>query len=170
MAEHTKGSRPAGRSMITLEPLSEKNFMAATKLEVSFDQAGFVAPNVLSVVASRVFGYLMPRVLRCGRKAIGFALYGQDPETERYYIVRLMIGAPFQGQGFGREAVRLLVSEIVARNRGVCPVYLSVVPENTRAVALCEGMGFEDTGDGDDGEIVYRLDEAKAAQLCGRDV
>ena len=170
MAEHTKGSRPAGRSMITLEPLSEKNFVAATKLEVSFDQAGFVAPNVLSIVASRIFVYLMPRVLRSGRKAIGFALYGQDPETDRFHIVRLMIGASYQGQGFGREALRLLVSEIVTRNRGACPVYLSLVPENSRAIALCEGMGVEATGEVDDGEIVYRLDEAKAAQLCGFEV
>jgi hypothetical protein len=49
-------------------------------------------------------------------------------------------------------------------------VYLSLVPENSRAIALCEGMGFEATGEVDDGEIVYRLDEAKAAQLCGREV
>lgn len=169
-AEHTKGSRPTGRSMITLEPLSEKNFVAATKLEVSFDQAGFVAPNVFTIAESKLFNYLMPRVLYRGRKAIGFALYGQDPETERYHIVRLMIGTSFQGQGLGREAVRLLVSEIVARNRGVCPVYLSVSPGNRRAIKLYEGMGFEATGDVDDGEVVYRLDKTKAAQLSGRDV
>ncbi len=170
MAAYTKGSRPSGRSMIKLEPLSEKNFVAATKLEVAYDQAGFVAPNVFTIAESKVFNYLMPRVLYRGRKAIGFALYGQDPETGRYYIVRLMIGASFQGQGFGREAVRLLVSEIAARNRGVCPVHLSVVPGNTRAIKLYEGMGFEATGEVDGGEVVYRLDETKAAQLSGRDV
>lgn len=148
--------------MITLEPLSEKNFSAVTKLEVAFDQAGFVAPNVFSIAESKVFGYLVPRVLYWDGTAIGFALYGQDPESERYYIVRLMIGASFQGQGFGREAVRLLVKEIQARNGRPCGVYLSVVPGNTRAIALYEGMGFEATGDVDDGEVVYHLDMKKA--------
>lgn len=148
--------------MITLEPLSEKNIAAVTKLEVAFDQAGFVAPNVFSIAESKAFGYLVPRVLCRNRKAIGFALYGQDPKTERYYIVRLMIGASFQGQGFGREAVRLLVAEIQARNGRPCGVYLSIVPGNTRAIALYEGLGFEATGEVDDGEVVYHLDVSKA--------
>ncbi len=151
--------------MITLEPLSEKNFVAVTKLEVSFDQAGFVAPNVFSITESKVFNYLMPRVLRRGKKAVGFALYGQDPSSERYYIVRLMIGASFQGQGFGREAVRLMVAEIQARNGRPCAVYLRVMPDNTRAVALYEGLGFEATGEVDGGEVVYHLDETKAAAI-----
>lgn len=151
--------------MITLEPLSEKNILAVTKLEVAFDQAGFVAPNVFSIAESKLFGYLAPRVLRRNRKVIGFALYGQDPTSERYYIARLMIGESFQGQGFGREAVRLLVAEIHARNRRPCGVYLSVMPDNARAIALFERMGFEVTGEVDDGEIVYLLEEEKAARM-----
>ena len=152
--------------MITLEPLSEKNFYAVTELEVAFDQAGFVAPNVFSIAESKIFGYLQPRVVCRRKKAVGFALYGQDPESQRFYIVRLMIGASFQGQGLGREAVRLLVAEILKTNKGACSVYLSLVPGNERAKRLYEGMGFEETGDVDgDGEIVYRLDEEKAAQL-----
>lgn len=153
--------------MISLEPLSEKNIAAVTRLEVAFDQAGFVAPNVFSIAEASSFGYMVPRVLCRAGKAIGFALYGQNPETERYYIVRLMIGASFQGQGFGREAVRLLVDEIQARNGGICSVYLGVVPGNTRATALCLGMGFEATGEMDGGEVVYRLDGEKAARLRG---
>jgi diamine N-acetyltransferase len=151
--------------MITLEPLSEKNILAVTKLEVAFDQAGFVAPNVFSIAESKVFGYLAPRVLRRNRKVVGFALYGQDSVSERYYIVRLMIGGSFQGQGYGREAVRLLVAEIQARNRRPCGVYLSVAPDNTRAIALYEGLGFEASGEVDDGEVVYHLDEKKAADF-----
>lgn len=151
--------------MIKLEPLSEKNISAVTKLEVAFDQAGFVAPNVFSIADSKVLGYIAPRVLYRNRKAIGFALYGQDPASERYYIVRLMIGASFQGKGYGREALRLLVAEILARNRRTCSVYMSVAPDNARAIKLYEGMGFEPTGDVDNGEMVYRLDEEKAAQL-----
>lgn len=151
--------------MITLEPLSERNISAVAALEVAFDQAGFVAPNVFSIAESKVFGYMVPRVLYAGRKAAGFALYGQDPVSERYYIVRLMIGASFQRRGLGREAVRRLVEEIVARNGGPCSIYMSVLPENVRAIALCEGMGFEATGEVEDGELVYRLDEERAAQL-----
>jgi len=151
--------------MISLEPLSEKNISAVTKLEVAFEQAGFVAPNVFSIAEAKGFGYLVPRVLCRNGKAIGFALYGQDPASDRYFIVRLMIGASFQGRGFGREALRLLVAEILAKNSRDCSVYLGVAPGNARAVALCEGMGFEATGDVDGGEMIYRLDEVKAAQM-----
>lgn len=33
-------------------------------------------------------------------------------------------------------------------------MYLSVVPGNARAIRLYEGMGFEATGDVDDGEVL----------------
>lgn len=151
--------------MVTLEPLSEKNFAAVTRLEVAFDQAGFVAPNVLSIAESKVFGYLVPRVICRDGRPMGFALYGQDPETQRYYIVRLMIGSSHQGQGLGRAAVCLLVSEILSAAGGRS-IFLSLVPGNERARRLYEGLGFEATGEVDeDGEVIYRLDELKAARL-----
>jgi diamine N-acetyltransferase len=152
--------------MITLEPLSERNFEAVTKLEVAFEQAGFVAPNVFSIAESKVYNYLQPRVICRNGRAAGFALYGLDPESQRYYIVRLMVGAPFQGKGIGRTAVQLIVREIQTR-AGRCSVYLSVLPGNDRARRLYEGLGFVATGAVDgDGELEYRLDEDGVARLC----
>lgn len=151
--------------MFTLEPLSERNFGAVTKLEVAFDQAGFIAPNVFSIAESKVYNYLQPRVICRRGKAVGFALYGLEPESQRYYIVRLMVGAPYQGRGVGRAAVQLLVREI-QRSAGRRGVYLTVRPDNTRARRLYEGLGFAETGAVDGGgEIEYRLDEEGAAKL-----
>lgn len=152
--------------MITLEPLSERNFEAVTKLEVAFDQAGFVAPNVFSIAESKIYNYLQPRVICQSGKAVGFALYGLDPESQRYYIVRLMVDARFQGKGIGRTAVRLIVGEIQS-SAGRRSVYLSVVPGNERARRLYEDLGFTVTGAVDaDGELEYQLNEDGVARLC----
>jgi len=153
--------------MITLEPLSERNFAAVTKLEVAFEKAGFVAPNVFSIAESKIYNYLQPRVVCREGRPVGFALYGLEPDLQRFYIVRLMIGAPYQGQGLGREAVRLMVREIAA-GAGRRSVYITLPPDDPRARRLFEDSGFEFTGEVDgDGGMLFCLDEVKADRLAG---
>jgi diamine N-acetyltransferase len=90
-----------------------------------------------------------------GGPMVGFVMIGRPPAEDRWFIQRLMIGAGHQGRGLGRatlrETLRILESE-----RGAAEVYLSFEPENTVARRLYESEGFRDTGEREEGELVFR--------------
>jgi diamine N-acetyltransferase len=60
-----------------------------------------------------VYPYLNPLVVMAGGEAVGFGLWGCDPDTGRYYIMRMMIDAAHQGKGLGRATT--VVFELLAR-------------------------------------------------------
>jgi diamine N-acetyltransferase len=150
--------------MITLQPLSRDNFDRAMALSVESDQLPFVASNLLSVAQSKVYEYLIPVVVCLQDDPIGFSLYGQDPESDRIYIVRLMIDRHFQRNGYGKIATRLLIERLKDEFHAD-EVFLSIVPANQAAARMYQSMGFLPTVERDeDGEIVFRLDISSAAE------
>ncbi len=147
-------SRPAE---IQIVPLSPENFDAVIQLKVDDHQAGFVAPNVLSIAQSKIWSYLIPEVIVADLKPVGFALHGRDPETGRVFLVRLMIDRQHQRQGHASAAMHLLIPKL-RETHDAREIYLSIVPGNTAAVRLYQSCGFLPTGDSDeDGEEIFRL-------------
>ncbi len=111
-----------------------------------------------SVADSRVYPYLNPLVVTAGDVAVGFGLWGRDPDTGRFYIVRMMIDAAHQGKGLGKAATAAMI-ELIRTRPGCDAIYLSVVPGNETAERLYASLGFQRTGEVDpDGEIVMRLE------------
>jgi diamine N-acetyltransferase len=141
--------------MITIAPLSPKNFEAVVALKVSEEQSSFVAPNVLSIAQSKTWDYLVPGVIEKNATPIGFVLYGKDPESRRVYIVRLMIDRAYQRKGHGAVALGLLLVKL--RETYACKkVHVSVVSGNLGSERLFHSLGFMPTGEVDeDGEIVF---------------
>jgi diamine N-acetyltransferase len=141
--------------MITIAPLSPKNFEAVVALKVSEEQSSFVASNVLSIAQSKAWDYLVPGVIEKDATPIGFVLYGKDPESRRVYIVRLMIDRAYQRNGHGAAALSLLLVKL--RETYACKeVHVSVVSGNLGSERLFHALGFMPTGEVDeDGEIVF---------------
>jgi Acetyltransferases, including N-acetylases of ribosomal proteins len=133
-------------------------------LSVDSDQNTFVASNLLSVAQSKVYEYLIPAVICLKGDPIGFLLYGQDPESERVYIVRLMIDRQFQRKGYGKIATRLLIERLKDEFH-TDEIFLSIVPANHLAARMYQALGFIPTAERDeDGEIIFRLDTSEAEQ------
>ncbi len=142
---------------ILLREVTEKNFKECVDLKTAEDQQWFVAANVRSIAESKVMPYLIPAAIYNGDTMVGFALYGRDPQTGRYYVVRLMIDAAHQRRGYGRQAMRELI-RLIGELPECSEIYLSYVPANLAAEQLYLGLGFEKTGEIDeDGEIIMRL-------------
>lgn len=140
---------------VTLRPVDENNYRRVIALDVDPGQERFVARNVNSIAESKVYPYLIPAAVYSDDELVGFALYGRDPETGKYWIVRLMVDAAHQGKGYGRAAVLALIEELRAKPE--CgEIYLSLVPGNEAAEGLYQNVGFERTGEIADGEIVMR--------------
>ena len=128
-----------------------------TKLKVNKEQRKFVAPNADSLIDAyfaitedkiQVF----PFGIYYGKKAVGFIMIAFDcpwatkyfglPE-KFYYIWRFMIDKKYQGQGFGKEALRLAIEFVKTFPAGKSEgCWLSYEPENEVARKLYQKMGF----------------------------
>lgn len=72
---------------------------------------------------------------------VGFVLFDYDPEIPGWCMSRFMIGAQYQGQGLGKEAVSRFLDDAKER-MGLRELYIHVELENTAAYELYQKLGF----------------------------
>lgn len=97
-----------------------------------------------------------PVAFLAGSDVVGFAQWALDPADGTYCIGGVVIDAPRQGQGLGRRAMSSLIGWL--RRRPDCgPIALSVHADNQRAHTLYTSLGFLDTGEELEGELVMIL-------------
>lgn len=89
-----------------------------------------------------------------GDTPVGFILYDYDPDDETWGISRFMIGAEYQGKGYGRAAMIKLLDHLWQTHQPD-KVYISFVEDNLPAKHLYSSIGFVDTGMMDDDEMIY---------------
>ena len=77
-----------------------------------------------------------------------------DPDKPEYYLWRFMIAA--EGKGYGRRAMHLLIDHVRTRPMAR-ELLLSYVPGDGNPERFYGGLGFEPTGEINEGEIVMRL-------------
>ena len=156
--------------MIELKKLTWDNWEECINLEVTKEQNNFVASNRYSLAQSYIhltndktppFSYAIYK----DNVMVGYTLYfyceadEDDPEDEACYsICRLMIDKRYQGNGYGRQAMLKILEHIKTFPHGKADiVVLSYEPENTVAKKLYESLGFVETGEIDEGELVAKL-------------
>ena len=146
--------------IITLRPITKDNWYAVYKLTTTLtaEQQKFVAPNAYSLLEAFYDPdqRTEPRAVYADETLVGFSMTYYDKEYNEHWIDRLMIGGEFQGKGYGREAMRLILDNF-RQNPDCEAVHISFVPENTVAKQLYSSLGFLDTGIIEEGEVVYRL-------------
>jgi diamine N-acetyltransferase len=155
--------------MIELREITEDNFSECIKLEVHEEQKKFVASNVGSLaeayLALRDGGTPMPYAIYNNDKMVGFVMfiYGAKDEDDKddedaYYIWRFMIDKRYQGKGYGKAAMVKVLDLIKTFPHGKANlISLSYEPENTAAKALYGSLGFKETGEKNDDELVSEL-------------
>ncbi len=140
---------------VTLRPVSRDNISAVCQLRVADDQADFVATNARSIAEAYVEPTFRPFGIYANDELVGFTMYGFDVRVGRWWVVRLMIDARYQGRGYGRRAMELLLPLMLAQE-GMDEIVTSFVPGNAPAERLYRSLGFEDTGEIEDDEPVLR--------------
>lgn len=121
------------------------------------EQRAFVAPvtRYLTMCAYDG-GTWKPLAVESDGSVVGFAMEAVDPADGSYWIGGFLIDAAWQRRGFGRAAVHMMVSRAQEALRP--SVALSYQPANTVAQRLYASLGFVETGEIEDDEIVARLD------------
>ena len=147
---------PSARVGITLVPVSPDNWRDCVSLEVTEAQRDFVSP-VSRYLAMCAYGDTpwRPLVVESVGRTVGFVMHGIDSSDNSFWIGGLVVGAAQQRQGIGRGIVEALIER--ARAAGHPSVALSYLPSNEAGRRLYGALGFVETGEREDEEVVARL-------------
>lgn len=85
-------------------------------------------------------------------------MYGFSEDLKAHEICRFMIDECYQGNGYGKAALQIIIDEMFLRYQ--CDkIYLSTAPNNSKGRHIYESAGFVSTGEtcgeGEDIEIIF---------------
>lgn len=146
---------------VQLVDVTADNWRSAADLEVAAEQQEFVAPVTRYLCLCHYGGVWNPLAVAAGDRVVGFVMWAVDPDDGSGWIGGLVIGREHQRRGYGRAAVRALL-ERLRREQGCPAAALSYALENAAARALYASLGFSETGEREDDELVARLALAPA--------
>ena len=147
---------PSPQSKVTLREINADTVRDICRLAVREDQQKFVAPNAVSIAQAYFSKHAWFRAIYADETPVGFLMLEDQPEKPEYYLWRFMIDARYQQMGFGRRAVELLV-EYVKTRPGAIELLTSVLQAEGGPQVFYEKLGFELTGEYEEGEAVMRL-------------
>ncbi|HUF01711.1 MAG TPA: GNAT family N-acetyltransferase [Gaiellaceae bacterium] len=153
---------------VTLREITADTVRQVTALDVTPEQRGLVASNAVSIAQAYFEPKAWFRAVAAGDELVGFVMVYRERAASTFHVWRFMVDARHQGRGYGRRAMELLIEE--ARSDGATEVTLSVVPGDGSALDFYAGLGFEETGEIDDGEVAMRLplDRDESGRASGR--
>ena len=142
---------------VTLQPITQDNWIECIQLNVSEEQQAqhFVATNTLSLAQAYGEPWWTPWAVYADETMVGFVMDGRRPGSEVNYILRMMIDARYQGRGYGRAAMRAVISRIRQANSD--PIQLDYDLVNTVAGNLYTSLGFRIIAEDEHGEVVAEL-------------
>jgi len=148
---------------VILQEITRDTVGAVIRLAVHPDQRGFVATNAESLAQALFSDEAWYRAIHAGDELVGFVMLSDEtlkarpPAEPRVALWRLMIDARHQRRGIGREVIRLVAG--YARGRpGIRRLYTSYVPGPGGPGPFYLGLGFQPTGELDEGEVVVACD------------
>jgi diamine N-acetyltransferase len=149
---------------VELREVTAETVRAICRLTVAPHQESFVAPNAVSIAEAYFHPTAWFRAIYADGEPVGFVMLDDDAATPLYTLWRLMIAEEFQGRGHGKRAIELLVDYVRSRP-GASALMTSWVPGERGPAEFYRKLGFEPTGEIDDGEVVGRLalDSTQAA-------
>ncbi len=146
----------ADGARVELREVTGDTVRAVCLLQVAPDQRRFVAPNAVSFAEAMFQPRAWFRAVVADDVPVGFVMLSVDAEEPEYYLWRFMIDATYQGRGYGRAAIAALV-EHVRTLPDATELVVSWVPVPGGPEPFYLGLGFEPTGEINEGEVVARL-------------
>ncbi|MGB7876535.1 MAG: GNAT family N-acetyltransferase [Anaerolineales bacterium] len=144
---------------VILRPVNRDNWREVAKLEVTESQREFVAePSYYLALCS--YGELwQPLAIYLGEQMIGFLMWAVDSDDGSCWLGGILIDKNYQQRGYGRQAIQEAI-KMLADKHGYQNFALSYSPDNT-AKHLYHKLGFTETDEWEDDEVVARLSLAK---------
>lgn len=145
------------KAAVSLRKITEETLRSILNLRVSREQEKFVASNAVSIAEAYFAEYAWFRAIYADETPVGFLMISDIPEKGEYYLWRFMIDARYQGKGYGRQAMELLIQHVRTR-----PNAEVLCTSHRKGKGSPEGfylkMGFKHTGEEEDGEFYMKLE------------
>ncbi|MCA9923117.1 MAG: GNAT family N-acetyltransferase [Anaerolineales bacterium] len=148
--------KPGWDAVVTLREVTKETVRPILKLEVAPEQKGFVAPNAVSIAQAYFEEKAWFRAIYADETPVGFVMLYDDAEKPEYFLWRYMIDAKYQGRGYGRSALNLLIDYVKTRP-GAKELLVSYVPAEGGPEKFYAKLGFVNTGVEHDGEMEMKL-------------
>jgi diamine N-acetyltransferase len=163
MVEHIKEQEIIGReSPVTLREITSETVREICRLSdtLSDAQKKMVAPNSVSIAEAYFCTEAWFRAVYAGDTPVGFIMLyiGPDddnPEEMEFFLWRFMIAGAYQGMGFGKRALEIVIEYIKSMGADVLGTSCGEgegSPEN-----FYLRMGFNRTGDKFGEEVALEL-------------
>ena len=143
---------------IRLVPINSANRDECLALGVARGQEKYICPNSESLrAAAESRDIARPFAIYAGDTMVGFTMFAfdsaYDDPDDRYWLWRFMIGAGYQGQGYGSLALKEIIGYF--RQNGAGHIRLSTKSDNAAAISLYRKYGFRESGGMNGDETVY---------------
>ena len=162
-----KGVINQGKQMkvLSLQEVTRENWRATLGLTVFPEQQRFIANYVPIAAIALAKAYIRPGGLVWEPYAfynndemVGFTELAYEPGSlEDYWIFHFFIDHRYQGRGYGKEGLSILLQFIKDHHPQCQAIQLTVNPKNEHARHLYTSVGFRPTGEFFSDEPVYRL-------------
>ncbi|GIL35835.1 N-acetyltransferase [Phycicoccus sp. DTK01] len=140
---------------VRLSPVDATTWRAVAALAVAPDQERFVATPLHYLALCAYGGVWTAYAATVDDDVVGLLMRGVDDEDGSLWLGGILVDAAHQGRGLGRAMV-VTALETWTDEAGAAGFALSYEPANTRAAALYRSLGFVETGEVDDDEVVAR--------------
>ncbi len=142
---------------ISFQEITKETLRPILDLNVAEDQTEFVAPNSVSIAQAHFEPeHAWFRAIYADETPVGFLMLYDNAEKSEYFLWRFMVDTRFQGMGFGKRAIALLVEHVRTRPNAR-QLLVSCIPGEGSPCPFYERIGFEYTGEVKHGEKYMRL-------------
>ena len=133
---------------LTITPVTAENRAAAEQLQVFPDQITFIESVTECMEEADQSAAWHPVCLMQDETLVGFSMYGYFVESwgGRLWFDRLLIDRRYQGRGYGKEAIHVVLTAMRQQYPGK-DIYLSVYDDNPHAISLYRYYGFSFNGE-----------------------
>lgn len=140
---------------VRLREVDAANWRAVAAVTPGPGQDRFVAATTYYLCLGHYGGDWHSLAVDADGSIVGHVMWAVDEEDGSTWLGGLVIDAASQGLGIGRAAVAAFVERFTKEGR--INVALSYSPDNVVAQSLYADLGFVETGEKEDDEIVARL-------------
>jgi diamine N-acetyltransferase len=149
-------------SIVSLREVTAETVRAVCKLSDTLSEAQkrMVAPNAVSIAEAYFNEHAWFRAIYADDTLVGFIMLfiGPDednPEEMEYFLWRYMVAGPYQGMGFGRQALGIVIEDI--KQKGARVFGTSCGEGEGSPEGFYKKLGFEPTGKKVGSEIVLEM-------------
>ncbi len=142
-------------SEVRLIPVDAGNWRDVAAVKPHPEQELFVAPTTYYLCLAHYGTAWSPLAIVRDGSVVGHLMWAVDDEDDSTWLGGVVIDSAAQNQGVGRAAVQSFIDRFTSDTQA--NLALSYAPDNTVARHLYSDLGFIETGEMAEDEIVARI-------------